>query len=170
MQEDIDEGYVYSTATLEGWSPSPGSVKLTTQDAEAIMVPKQMGISLERTLVDISESEGLESAYSDEGDSAIFQVTVTNTGNTMLSSVVLTDSAVGAEAFDCDQTFTATDSEFFPGSHPSGAPLVCLVTVPLTATYVDAGGFNGTSEVGLAPSANSRRRCEPPPGWVFAEA
>lgn len=149
LQEDIDEGYVYTTARLEGWSPSPSSVKFATEDFEAIALPKQHGISLERTLLDISGSEGLDAVYSDEGDSAILQVTITNTGNTMLSTVVLTDTIVGAEAFHCDHDFTATDSEFLPSSHPSGAPLVCLVTVPVTANFVDAGGFNGTSEVSL---------------------
>lgn len=149
LQEDIDEGFVYTAVTLEGWSPSPGSVIFTTQDSEAIALPTTMGISLERVLLGISETEGLDSTYSDEGDSATFQVIITNTGNTMLSSVVLTDTIVDAEAFDCDQDVTAIDSEFLPNSHPSGAPLVCIVTVPLTATYVDAGGFMGTSEVGL---------------------
>lgn len=160
LQEDIDEGYVHTTATLQGWSPSPGSVKLTTQDAEAIALPKQMGISLERTLVGITESEGLHSAYSDEGDSATFQVIITNTGNTVLNSVVLTDTIVGAEALDCDQDVTTIDSEFLPNSHPFGAPLVCLITVPLTAIYVDAGGFNGTSEVGYAVIPNSQLASE----------
>ncbi|CAM9294792.1 unnamed protein product, partial [Ectocarpus fasciculatus] len=146
-QEDIDAGYVHNTATLEGWSPSPGAVKVTTKDAEAVMVPRQMNISLESTLMSMSKSEGLDSAYSDEGDYAIFQVTITNTGNTVLSSVAPTNSIVGPEAFDCDQDVSAADSEFLPSSHPSGAPLVCDVTVPLTASYVDAGGFNSTFEV-----------------------
>lgn len=148
-QEDINVGYVYSTAFLEGWSPSPGAVKVATKDTEAVTVPRQMNISLESVLLSMSTSEGFDSEYSDEGDSAIFQVTITNTGNTVLSSVILTNWIVGSEAFDCDQDFSAADSEFLPSSHLAGVPLVCDVTVPLTASYVDAGGFNSTSEVGF---------------------
>ena len=148
IQEDIDEGYVYNTADLEGWSPPPGAVKFTTQDAEAVKIPRQMSISVERTLVQISTSEGLDSTFSDEGDTATFRITVTNTGNTVLRSVKLTDSTVEAEAIVCDQDFTTSDSKFLPSSHPSGVPLVCIVSVPMNASYVDAGGFDGTSEVG----------------------
>lgn len=145
FQEDIDEGYVYNNATLEGRSPS--GVKFATADAEVVKVPRKMNISVERILVNISQSEGSDSTYSDPGDSATFKVNITNTGNTVLNSVELNDSVVDAEAIDCDQDFTSTDSKFFPDSHPSGAPLICHVTAPLTASYVDAGGFNSTSEV-----------------------
>ncbi|CAM9789547.1 unnamed protein product, partial [Ectocarpus sp. 6 AP-2014] len=146
-QEDINAGYVHNTVILEGWSPTPGAVKVATKDAETVTVPRQMNISLDSTLMSMSKSEGLDSAYSDEGDSATFQVTITNTGNAVLSSVIPTNWIVGSEAFNCDQDVSAADSEFLPSSHPSGAPLVCEVTVPLTASYVDAGGFNSTSEV-----------------------
>ncbi|CAM9970653.1 unnamed protein product, partial [Ectocarpus sp. 12 AP-2014] len=94
-QEDINMGYVHNTAILEGWSPSPGAVKVGTKDAETVTVPRQMNISLESTLLSMSKSEGLDVAYSDEGDSATFQVTITNTGNTVLSSVILTNWIVG---------------------------------------------------------------------------
>lgn len=135
---------MHNNATLEGWSP--GEVKFTTEDAEAIKVPRQMNISVERTLISISVSEGLDSTYSDPGDSATFEVTVTNTGNTVLNSVELTDSVVDAEAIDCDEDFPGTVSKFLPDSL---APFICRVTVPLSTSVVDAGGFNSTSEVGL---------------------
>lgn len=114
------------------------------------MVPRQMNISVERTLLSISTSEGLNATYSGPNDTATLEVTITNTGNTKLDSVELNDSAVDAEFISCDQDFAGTDGKFLPDSHPSGAPLVCHVTVPLTASYVDAGGFNGTSKVGPA--------------------
>lgn len=139
---------MHNSATLEGWSPSPGAMKLSAEDAEAVMVPRQMNISVKRTLLEITESEGPDSTNSDQGDSAIFLVSITNTGNTVLNSIELADSVVDAKAINCDQDFTGADSEFLPGSHPSGAPLVCHVTVPLTVSYVDAGGFNSTSQVG----------------------
>lgn len=149
---------MYNTATLEGWSPPPDAVKFTTQDAEGVMIPRQMNISVERTLVQISKSEGLDPTFSDEGDSAAFIVTVSNTGNTVLRSVEVTDSAVGAGAIACDQDFTASDSEFLPSSHPSGMPLVCSVSVPILASYVDAGGFDGTSEVRPVAGGGYRRK------------
>lgn len=142
-------GFVYSTAILEGWSPPPDAVSFMTQDAEAVMVPRRMSMSLEKTFLDMSTAEGLNGNYSDAGDTVVFQVTINNTGSTILSAVALSDGAAGAEAPQCDQDFTAPDSKFFPSSHPSGAPLVCNVTVPVTAFYVDAGGFNTSSEVGI---------------------
>ncbi len=133
-------------------------MKFTTKDAEGVMIPRQMNISVERTLVQISKSEGLDPTFSDEGDSAIFSITVTNMGNTVLTSVEVTDSTVGAEAIACDQDFTASDSEFLPSSHPSGRPLACNVTVPLLASYVDAGGFDGTSKVRLVGAGGYRTK------------
>ncbi|CAM9230892.1 unnamed protein product [Scytosiphon promiscuus] len=157
-QEDIDVGFVYNTATLEGWSPLPGAVQLTTQDAEAVMLPRQMSISMERALVHISNAEGLDADFIDAGDSALFAVTINNTGNTMLSTVMLSDGAGSVRVLECDQDFTATDSMFFPSSHPSGTPLVCNVTVPVTASIVDAGGFNGTLEVTAVAPGNETVR------------
>lgn len=132
---------------LEGWSPTPGSVKITAQDADVAILPRQISISVERSLLSVSTSKGLNSVYSDAGDSATFEITITNTGNTVLSEVVLTDSAVDVETSDCDQDYTATDSEFLPDAHPSSTTIVCSVTVPITAAHVDAGGFSGTSKV-----------------------
>lgn len=90
----------------------------------------------------MSVSEGLNTVYSDIGDSATSWVTVSNTGNTALSEVTLTDSALDVESIKCDQEYSSARSEFLPGYTMS-----CTITVPMTTARVDAGDFQGTSEV-----------------------
>lgn len=138
---------MHNNATLEGWSPSPGSVKETAKDADVVALPRKMEVSVERTLVSLTTSKGLNSAYTDVGDSATFKVTIENTGNTVLSSVVLTDSANTAKDWVCEGEFASAGSEFLPMANPYGVGIVCHVTIPLTESHVDAGGFRGTSEV-----------------------
>lgn len=114
-----------------------------------VKLPQKMGILVNRTLESISTTLGLNSVSSDEDDVARFKVTITNTGNTVLSAVVLTDSVV-ADLDDsaCDPDFRAADSKFLPDSHPSGVAIVCTVDTVLTGSHIDAGGFTGTSKVG----------------------
>lgn len=120
---------------------------MVVHDADLVDVPQQMALSVYRRLMFMSTSEGLNPVYSDEGDSATFEVIIKNAGNTGLMQVVLTDSAVNANGITCDQDFSATNSDFLPESHPSGTIIVCTVIVPLTSSQVNAGGFSGTSKV-----------------------
>lgn len=135
-------------ATIEGWSPPPGSVKVVGQDGDVVNLPQKMEILVKRTLESISTFRGLNSASSDEGDIARFKVTITNAGNTALSAVILTDTVADASGVDCNHDFTAAGSKFLPDSHPSGAAIVCTVDTRLTESHIDAGGFKGTSKVG----------------------
>lgn len=114
-----------------------------------VKLPQKMEILVNRTLESVSTTLGVNSVFSDEGDVARFKVTITNTGNTVLSAVVPTDSVV-ADLGDsaCDPDFRAPDSKFLPDSHPSGAAIVCTVDTVLTGSHIDAGGFTGTSKVG----------------------
>lgn len=136
-----------NNATLEGWSPSPNSTKETARDADVVALPLKMEISVERRLVSVSASEGLNSGYCDVGDFATFEVTIQNTGNMVLSTVVLTDSMTNAGNYFCNHEYSTADSKLLPTSNPSGVVIVCNVTVPVTESHVDAGGFSGTSEV-----------------------
>lgn len=146
----MNDGSVRNNATLEGWSPSPDSVKETARDADVVALPRNMGVSVKRTLVSVSTSEGLNSAYCDVGDFATFEVTIQNTGNTALTTVVLTDSMTDAGNALCNHEYSTADSKFLPTSNPSGVVIVCHVTVPVTESHVDAGGFSATSEVSRA--------------------
>lgn len=97
--------------------------------------------------VDRTDS-GLNTAYSDRGDSATFEITVTNTGNTRLSEVLVTDSNFGGVGnLDCKNDFSSTSSELLPASHPDETAFVCQAITVLTVAHVDAGGIGGTSKV-----------------------
>ena len=152
-QEDINTGSVSNSATIEGWSPPPGSVRVIDEDGDDVKIPQKLAILVNRTLESISTFRGLNSASTDEGDVARFKVTISNTGNTALDAVVLTDTGVAAVDVDgsnCDRYFTAAGgSKFLPDSHPSGAAIVCTVDTVLTGSHIDAGGFTGTSKVGF---------------------
>ncbi|CAM9578740.1 unnamed protein product, partial [Sphacelaria rigidula] len=146
--DDIDAGSVSNNAILTGWTASPGSIKITTMDADIVSLPRQSAVFVVRTLQSMTVGAGPNTQYSDEGDVATFNITVSNTGNTRLRGVMVTDSMFDPEDLDCDQDFTdPTSSAFTPASDPDGASIVCIGAVSLTKSEVDAGGFEGTAKV-----------------------
>lgn len=97
--------------------------------------------------------------YTDEGDWATFNITVSNTGNTRLSEVLITDTIFQNGSLHCDQDFSAATSEFLPAHDPDGAAIMCQGIVSLTKSQVDAGGLSGTAKVGCWVYQSPTRTC-----------
>lgn len=149
LQADIDSGTVLNYATLDGWSPAPGSVRVTAREADLVALPRQERVSVVRMLESVTTSQGLNKDYSDQGDSATFKVTVSNTGNTKLRAVRVTDSMFDPEDLDCDHNFSSHTSGFMPASDQDGTVIVCRGTILLASSQVDEGGIHGTAKVSM---------------------
>lgn len=105
-------------------------------------------ILVQKSLTVLTTADGINPTYSDAGDRAVFNITITNTGNTRLNQVLLTDESCGHNIV-CDRNFSDAASGFLPSSHPDGHPIVCEGTTYLTSDDVDRGSISGMAEVSL---------------------
>ena len=136
---EIVDGYqaVIASATANGTSqvsplgdPATGTAEITTR----VMVPE----------IEVTKSANPATAM--RGDTVEFTITVSNTGDSALTRVSVSDKVAGYAASDI--------SSFFPESLPVGGssgPVVIQYTIPagapdplpdtVTAIYEDASGF-----------------------------
>lgn len=146
-QDDIDAGLVASNATITAVSPFPNSVPIESEAKDTTDVPRDSSILVEKTMKIMTTVSGLDTELSDADDWAIFDIVVTNTGNTALSKVVLTDDMFSEGSTACNNNFSAATSNFLPSVNPDGAAIGCEVTLNLTSAHVDAGEISGTAKV-----------------------
>lgn len=136
---------MFSETTLEAWTPSPDSESVGAEETDTTTLPRLPSILVEKTLRTITEADGVDPTYSDAGDAATFDIHITNTGNTRLNEVVLTDDMFG-DGIACDHDFSGAASGFLPSSHADGHPVVCEGVMRLTSVDVDAGFISGAAE------------------------
>lgn len=91
----------------------------------------------------VTTENGIHPAYSDAGDTAFFKISLTNTGNTRLSQVVvvLLDDTFGDTIIPCDREILPTSQQ------PGGHPILCEASKVLSPADVDAGILTGTAKV-----------------------
>ena len=124
-QADIDAGEVHNCATIEATTPSEQSVE--AEACTTVDEPQEPEIDIVKTAL---------TPEVDEGDSATFEITVTNTGNVTLSDLVVSDPLSPA----CDRTFGAI---MVPGE---------TVTYECTIDDVEAGFTNVAGVRGQPPT------------------
>lgn len=156
-QDDIDAGFVFSNATVKGWSPFPGLEVIRADKINTVSLPQQPSIFVDKSLNMITTTDGIDLDYSDPGDAAYFNITVTNTGNTRLSQVEMSDDMFDDE-IACDHDFSGAKSNFLPGSHPDSLPILCEAKTYLTPDDVDAGFIKGTTKVSQSSAVCLRTR------------
>lgn len=146
LQDDIDAGFVFSEAALEAWTPYPNTEQVQASETKSTTLPRLPRISVEKSLRTMTVAGGVDPAYSDAGDTATFDISITNIGNTRLNQVVLTDDMLG-DSITCDHDFSAIADGFLPSSHAEGFSITCEATKHLTPDDVDAGFISGAAEV-----------------------
>lgn len=160
-QDDVDAGFVFSEAAVEAWSPSPDSTSVDEKETGTFTLPGRSIISVEKAMRNITNTDGIDPTYSDAGDTVTFDISITNTGDTRLNQVLLTDEMFG-DNITCDYDFFGEDSGFLPSSHPDGHPIMCEAQTRLTHADVDTGSISGTAKVcwltaGCSPLLLGRR-------------
>ncbi|CAN0512031.1 unnamed protein product, partial [Scytosiphon promiscuus] len=83
-QDDIDNGLVSSEFIAEGRTPAPDSTITGATDDNTTILPRFSSISIEKKLRSITTAGGIDLARIDAGDTAVFDISITNTGNTRL--------------------------------------------------------------------------------------
>ncbi|MFN8195561.1 MAG: GEVED domain-containing protein [Nocardioidaceae bacterium] len=129
-QADVNTGSVNNTATASGTPPTGAAV--TATDTDTLAITRTRGITLDKVAGTPSGNTA--------GSTIAYTFLVTNTGNTTLTSVNVTDAKVGSVS--CPLTTLAP-----------GQSTTCTATYTLTQTDVNAGVVNNTATAtGTPPS------------------
>ncbi len=130
-QDDIDAGTLLNTATVTGqWGVNSGTpVNVTNTDIASVGPLSDPGLTIVKTL---ESDAGIGNPRTEIGDTARFRFVVSNTGNTTLNNVVITDALSGvlpdpdADAFDL-------------GTMAPGAVMTVYADYPVNQDDIDAG-------------------------------
>ncbi len=129
-QADVDRGAIVNTATASGAPPSGAAVTAnSTVTVPAVQAP---GINLEKS--------ANVNSFSAAGTVVTYSYTVTNTGNTTLNQVVVTDPMPRLSTIACPFTSLA----------PAGQE-ICTATYTTTQADVDAGSIINQGMVSGTP-------------------
>ncbi|MBP7110380.1 MAG: hypothetical protein KBB09_02260, partial [Firmicutes bacterium] len=145
-QADIDAGHFYNMATADSDESGPDD------DEEDVMLPKNPSIDIEK-LVNEQDADTAPGVMVVVGDAVTFKFIVTNTGNTTLNNVTITDDTYGSIATIASlapgafQTFTLNKyAEEYQHTN------IATVTTNEGATDSDAGNYYGQpGDEGLSP-------------------
>ncbi|MEZ5191694.1 MAG: hypothetical protein R2734_03695 [Nocardioides sp.] len=121
-QADIDSGLVNNTATTSGTPPTGPAV--TAIDSDTLVIPRTATLTLDK-------QAGTPSGTT-AGSTIDYTFVVTNTGNTTLTNLSVSDPTVGAVS--CPVSSLAP-----------GATTTCTATYTLTQTDVDSGHVANTA-------------------------
>jgi uncharacterized repeat protein (TIGR01451 family) len=137
-QTDVDLGSVTNIASVEG---SLGATVVSDGASTTIPLDPEPGISVVKVGI-IDDSVVVPVGRADAGDMANYSITVTNSGNVTLDSVVVADPL--AALVNCPSTVLA----------PGGA-MDCTASVTLDQLAIDAGSLTNTvTAMGNPPGAD----------------
>lgn len=175
-QADIDRGLVVNTATVE--AVGPGGVVVSDTDTELVLLDQAQAPALDVLKDFTSNADEDGSGTVSLGDTLTFTITATNTGNTTLTNVVVTDDKVTAtggttpclavkmgEACTLVGTYTVAQGDIDAGfvvntgsaDSNSTGPVSDEKTVPIAAPPPEP---NGPPVVVVVQGINSSWTCE----------
>lgn len=123
-------------------SRSPASSPTETSDTATCnaLLPRQSRIVIEEQVTTITAANGVDSSFTDAGDSFEYSITILNTGNTWLRNLNITDPMF--EELACDGDYDSNDARLAPGE-----TVVCAAALTLEQTHVDKGCVTNLAEV-----------------------
>jgi uncharacterized repeat protein (TIGR01451 family) len=139
-QSDVDAGSIYNLGNVSA-TTSIGSVTATSD--VTLPVAQTKGVTINKT--------SNATASTKVGDTITYSYPVTNTGNTTISSLSVTDPHVGLSAIDCKGVTNLAP----------GATVTCTATYVVQQSDVEAGKIdntgtvNGTTTIGAVTASKS---------------
>ncbi len=144
-QDDIDAGAVTNTATVTATPPAGEPVE-ATDSATADLQPAG-ALTLVKEVVGVADTNG--TGRDDAGDTVTYRFTVTNTGATTVTGLVLDDARLGLVGVDCG------DASLAPGGATS-----CEREHVLTQDDIDDGRVDNVAAVRGTDSRGAPLRAE----------
>ncbi|MFC5185842.1 DUF7507 domain-containing protein [Actinomadura harenae] len=150
-QQDVDAGSIHNTATSHGTTPDGEPVE-SPPDEATVLATASPSIALVKT--------GEPTTFTAAGQTITYTYHVTNTGNTTLDDVGITDDLPGLSAVTCTATTLAP-----------GASTNCTATYVTTQQDVNNGSIHNTATShGTPPGATEPVVSEPSEVIIPAEA
>ncbi|MEV4259208.1 hypothetical protein AB0J52_39125, partial [Spirillospora sp. NPDC049652] len=150
-QTDVNNGSITNSATATGTPPGGGTPVESPPDEVTVTLQTNPGISVAKAAD--------PSTFSTVGQTINYTYTVTNTGDTSLNSVGVTDDLPGLSAVTCDATTLAP-----------GASTTCRATYQVTQQDLDAGSIQNTATAHGTPPGESPVESPPDEVTITAEA
>ncbi|CAM9711933.1 unnamed protein product, partial [Ectocarpus sp. 13 AM-2016] len=130
-QADIDAGSISDTASVVSLSPAPSAMEVVDDSSCTAPLPRKPGVEILKDVIDVTSASGFHPSVVDAGDTVEYRITVTNTGNTWLGDVAVSDPMSG-DGLDCSNSYIGNSSRFSPG-----AKFECTATLTLEQIHID---------------------------------
>lgn len=140
LQKDIDAGEILDVASVTASSPAPSSSERLASTSCTCDLPRQPGIAIVKATTDVTTARGRNASATDAGDIFAYRITVSNTGNTWLSDVNISDPMF--EDLACSDSYEGSDSRFAPGGS-----IECTALLTLEQDHIDNGCVGGSANV-----------------------
>lgn len=140
-QADIDTGFSSDRATVVSLSPVPSALEIVDEASCTTPLPRKPGVEILKDVTDVTAASGFHPSVADAGDTIDYRITVTNTGNTWLSDVTVSDPMFG-DGLDCSNSYIGNSSRFSPG-----AKFECTAKLTLEQVHVDGRCVGSTANV-----------------------
>lgn len=144
FQADIDLGKLSDASSVVSLSPAPSPEDVTAGGSCTVALPRQPDLEILKSVTDITAARGIDPLVTDAGDTFDYRITVSNTGNTWLSDVVVSDTTLGEDRHepDCTNSYAGNSSRL-----SSGASFECTVTLTLEQVHIDGRCVESTANV-----------------------
>ena len=152
-QADLDRGTLPNTATVTGQWGVNGGVPVNVTDTDSATVPalSKPGLTIVKTL---ESAAGIGNPRTLVGDIARYRFVVTNTGNTTLNNVTVTDALSGVAA-DPAGSFTI-------GTMAPGATTTVFANYPVTQANINAGNVTNSATAAAVHGSGNTPISTPP--------
>ncbi len=148
-QDDIDAGGLSNTATITATSVTGGSVTdvsdngidddgNTTDDPAVLPIAAGPGINVTKVITQSGSAVG---------DTIVYQITATNTGNVTLTNFVVTDTLTALDGTSRDAGEITLTSGDDAASLAVGQVNTYAVSYVLTQADIDAGGLENVAQI-----------------------
>lgn len=140
VQADIDAGELSDASTVTSTSPRPSPVEVTNSATCSAVLPRQPGVKISENVTTITAASGADASFTDAGDKYEYRITISNTGNTWLSNVNISDLMF--EDLACESNYTSSEARLVPGDS-----VVCTPSLTLEQTHIDNSCVDNFAEV-----------------------
>lgn len=140
-QDEVDDGGITNTATATALPPKPSDPPATGTDTAVTTVASDPSVTIEKSAGTPTTAKGRVDTVTDAGDTVVYTLLVTNTGDVTLDPVRVTDAKLGLDSVVCDG-----GSALAPG-----AGATCAFSYTLLQSDIDAGRVDNLASVSGTP-------------------